>query len=385
MEASSISNMEEKLKKIQPKIIMVGVFPEDRNNIHVGIVTSCQDLMNSKFPDEKLIFTIDSTQKSNPIPNFFLRLFYSSIRFLKYFYLLLFKRPDLVILFASVGASLFEKGMMSWIGFFFRIPVFMFPRGGMIISENKNNYFYSIYMRLIFGGSSKILCQGPAWKRFSMNILKYSDDDTPLIFNWTASKSLLEIGKHKLGTKNVQKECLNILFLGWIQEDKGVFELLEVCKKLKNKKKFKMIFSGSGSSEHKAKNLVRINNLEDFVIFLGWLNNEQKEKLFYDIDVLVLPSWYEGFPNSIVEAMSSGISVISSSVGNIPDILTNNLNAKLVPSKNIKLLESAISEILDNEALRKKLVINGYRFASENFSVDIAVDRLNKLIQETLK
>ena len=45
-----------------------------------------------------------------------------------------------------------------------------------------------------------------------MNILKYSDDDTPLIFNWTASKSLLEIGKHKLGTKNVQKECLNILF-----------------------------------------------------------------------------------------------------------------------------------------------------------------------------
>ena len=146
-----------------------------------------------------------------------------------------------------------------------------------------------------------------------------------------------------------------------------------------------MIFAGSGSSEHKAKNLVRTNNLEDFVIFLGWLNNEQKEKLFYDIDVLVLPSWYEGFPNSIVEAMSSGISVISSSVGNIPDILTNNLNAKLVPSKNIKLLESAISEILDNEALRKKLVINGYKFASENFSVDIAVDRLNKLIQETLK
>ena len=50
--SSSISNMEEKLKKIQPKIIMVGAFPEDRNNIHGGIVTSCQDLMNSKFPDE---------------------------------------------------------------------------------------------------------------------------------------------------------------------------------------------------------------------------------------------------------------------------------------------------------------------------------------------
>ena len=50
---------------------MVGAFPEDRNNIHGGIVTSCQDLMNSKFPDEKLIFTIDSTQKSNPILIFF--------------------------------------------------------------------------------------------------------------------------------------------------------------------------------------------------------------------------------------------------------------------------------------------------------------------------
>ena len=78
--------MEEKLKKFSQRLLWWGAFPEDRNNIHGGIVTSCQDLMEFiKFPDEKLIFTFDSTHKSNPIPNFFLRLFYSSIRFLKVF------------------------------------------------------------------------------------------------------------------------------------------------------------------------------------------------------------------------------------------------------------------------------------------------------------
>tara|TARA_B100000035_G_C21035372_1_gene570640 strand:+ start:3707 stop:4864 length:1158 start_codon:yes stop_codon:yes gene_type:complete len=384
METSSISNMEEQLENINPKVLMVGGFPKDGNKIYGGIVTSCQDLINSKFPYGKTIFTIDSTQKSNPIPNFFLRLFYSFIRLSKYLFLLFSKRPNLIILFTSVGASLLEKGVMSWIGFLFRIPVFMFPRGGMIINENKSNFLYSLYMRFIFGGASKILCQGPAWKRFSMNTLKFSDYDTPLIFNWTASKSLLEIGKHKLSRSSLRKENLNILFLGWIQEDKGIFELLDVCKNIKNKKKFKMIFAGSGSSEQKAKNLVKTNNLEEFVAFSGWLNQAQKEKLFYDIDILVLPSWYEGFPNSIVEAMSAGISVISTSVGNIPDILTNDINAILVPSKNKKLLEEAILEILDNEALRKKLAINGYKFASENFSIEIAVNKLNKLIKDTL-
>ena len=51
----------------------------------------------------------------------------------------------------------------------------------------------------------------------------------------------------------------------------------------KSKNKNSDDFAGSGSSEHKAKNLVRTNNLEDFVIFLGWLNNEQKENYFMSL------------------------------------------------------------------------------------------------------
>ena len=75
MEAITISTLVGELEIKKNKILIVGGFPKENSKIYGGIVTSCTTLINSSFSQKFEVLTIDSTQKSNPIPSLFVRLF----------------------------------------------------------------------------------------------------------------------------------------------------------------------------------------------------------------------------------------------------------------------------------------------------------------------
>lgn len=365
------------------KVLIVGGFPGLNNKIFGGIVTSCSTLLKSSFSKKFEVLTIDSTQRSNPIPPLVIRLFFAVIRTLKYLIKLIVQRPKVIILFPSIGASLLEKGLMSWIAFFLRIPVFMFPRGGPLLDQVKVSSFNRLWVKWAFRAANKVLCQGPAWKTFALETLGFSDHNCPIIFNWTATDRLLSIGKQKLKTK--RKKPLNILYLGWLEEEKGIFDFIESCSNIKQENKFKISIAGGGSREYEAKELVRKRGIQDLVTFFGWIEGTHLEELLDDSDILVLPSWAEGFPNAVIEAMASGLAVIVTSVGNIPDILTHDLEALLVPPKNEVSLTSAILRLIDDDHLRHTIALKGHEFSAENFSVEKASLKLEKLIYSVIE
>lgn len=365
------------------KILIVGGFPPKDSKIFGGIVTSCKALIESSFSQKFKITTIDSTQKSNPIPHFIIRLLFAVKRTHLYLAKLIFNRPKLVILFPSIGASLFEKSVMCWMAFFLRIPVFMFPRGGPLLDQVKDSKFTRIWVRFAFAGATKILCQGPAWKKFAKDILKFSDYNTPIVYNWTATDDLLHIGKNKL--KYFNSENLNFLYLGWIEEEKGIFDFLQAFKEIELKDEFKITIAGGGTGEAFAREYVDINGMNNFVNFEGWVDGAGLESIFKKSDVLILPSWAEGFPNAVIEAMASGLAVIVSSVGNIPDILSNESEAIIIPPKDIDALKNAIIRLSEDHELRKSISNKGYSFASKKFSVEEAALKLEKLIISAIK
>ena len=360
------------------KVLIVGGFPSKDSEIFGGIVTSCLSLVESSFSEKFEIITVDSTQKSNPIPPFSIRLLLSVKRTLLYVFKLVKYRPNVVILFPAIGASLVEKGLMSWVAFFLRIPAFMFPRGGPLLDEVEKSKFTRSWVRLAFGGATKVLCQGPAWKTFAKEVLNVPEENSPIIYNWTATDSLISIGKKKLETQISYP--LRILYLGWIEEEKGIFDFLDALSKLENINKIKVSIAGGGSCVDKSKKIARRNGLDDVVHFNGWVYGLELEELFSKSDILVLPSWAEGFPNAVIEAMAAGLAVIVTSVGNIPDILTHNSEALLVPPKDVVSLRNTISRLVDDEILIRSLGSKGHEFAKENFAIEEAVSKLEKLI-----
>ena len=92
----------------------------------------------------------------------------------------------------------------------------------------------------------------------------------------------------------------------------------------------------------------------------------------------------EGLPNAMVEAMATGLVPVVSAVGNIPSVVTYGENGLLVQPKDSRSIELALQQILLDRSLVEKLGKKAYQFARDNFSTEVAVGKLNKVLLEVI-
>lgn len=141
--------------------------------------------------------------------------------------------------------------------------------------------------------------------------------------------------------------CKEFLFLGNIGEGKGVFDLLDIIVENKEKYKGKLILSIGGNGEtERLKNYIKENKIEDIVIFEGWVSGTKKNRLLSRTDVLILPSYNEGLPITILEAMTYKMPVISTVVGGIPEIVDDYNGILINPGDKIA-LGNALDKMLN--------------------------------------
>lgn len=365
---------------MKKKLLLVGAFPPPDSHIFGGIVTTCQVLLNSSFSEHYELVLIDSTQVSHPVPSIGIRALLALRRFARFSRSLFSQDVNLVIIFISGAyASVLEKGVMAWLAKFNKKPVLLFPRGGRIIESANVSLFHKLWIKAMMRGGSHILCQGQAWQQFSIDVLGFSRNDTTIVKNWTACSSLLNIGEQR--TWGGAEEKTTLLFLGWLEVNKGIFELLQAVLALSRTYDFRLIIAGRGNAEESARDFVEQNKLHEIVEFAGWVEGDAKHSILAQSDILVLPSWSEGFPNAIIEAMAAKVAVIVTEVGNIPGIITDENQALLVPPRDIELLRQAIERLLLDTSFRLQLAERGYVYACENFSIEPAVQKLSRIIE----
>lgn len=365
----------------RPRVLFVGAFPRPGGAVVGGMVTSCGILLESSFPTRLDLDLLDSTQISNPPPGFAVRLSRAAGRFAKFIGRLERRRPDVVLLFVAVGASIVEKGTMAWYARVRGVPVIMFPRGGSVIDDCRKSAFTRLWVRWSFRGARKIICQSEAWQRFAVDVLGFVRGNVTVIRNWTATRELLDVGAKRAVRQN---SPVRLLFLGWLERDKGVFELIEACRRLAAGHEFTLDIAGEGNSSAAARALVVRHELTEVIRFRGWLLGEQLRQALAEADVLVLPSWAEGLPNAMVEAMAAQLAVVVSRVGAIPELIGDRRSGLLVEPRNAGSLADALAEIVDDGALRARLARAGYEIAMRDFEVEAAVDRLVREIEGTI-
>ncbi len=325
---------------------------------------------------------LDTTQISNPPPSIFIRTLLAVKRYVLFLMLFFWSKPDVVLLFAGAGASLVDKGAMAWAARLRRIPIFLFPRGAGLIQKVEESRFQRAWISFAMRGATHILCQGSAWKRIANEELGFSESRSPIVQNWTATEVLLLIGESR-SFKSIDKTpCL--LFLGWLEKEKGIFELLEVTLSLTKKHDFRLIIAGRGNAEACARTFVQSHNLEEVIEFSGWIDGSAKEALLARADILILPSWTEGFPNAIIEAMAAKLAVVVTAVGNVPDLIVNGQQALVVPPKDNDALERAIDCLLIDPQFRVELAERGHSFTRDNFSDTLGVAKLTAVINEAI-
>jgi glycosyltransferase involved in cell wall biosynthesis len=367
---------------IKKKLLIVGAFPSSDAQIFGGIATICRILLNSSFSDHYELVLIDSTQISNPPPWIIVRALLAFVRFIKFLKALFGVKPDAVLLFTSVGASIIEKSVMAWVARLRQIPTFLFPRGAGLIETVQASRFQRTWVVAAMHGATHILCQGPAWQRFAKDILGFSESKAPIIQNWSATKEILMIGEYRSFILADRPPCL--LYLGWLDKEKGIFELLVASLALSKRHSFRLQIAGRGNADVQARDFVQSNGLQDVIEFVGWVEGEAKEELLMNSDILILPSWAEGFPNAIIEAMAAKLAVVVTKVGNVPDLIKDGYHALLVPPKDSEALELAIDRLLLEPQFRVELAQRGHTFARDNFSVAQGIAKLTLVIDTAI-
>lgn len=357
------------MKDERKKILFVGAFPKYNNKyIYGGQLTACTILAKSILKNKYDLQFIDSTSKSIPPPIIVIRLILAFKRLLKYIIKIILIRPTIIIIFVAGFTSILEKGLMIKIGKFFNKNIMIFPRAGALISNYKENFFLKLYVKYIFTSSDKFLCQGKFFQNFAISELKFNPQDCPIIPNWSASDVLLKLGSKKKVSKN--KKIINLIFIGWIEAFKGIYEIIEAALILKKcDKKFHIYFCGDGNEMSNLKKLIKDKEIGDLITILGWLDEKDKIKILKRSDIFILPSWNEGLPNSMIEAMSSGLACIVSNVGAVSDYIKHEENGLLIKPKSSRDLAASIIKLIDDKILLNRISKNSFKFAMKHFTI----------------
>ena len=186
------------------------------------------------------------------------------------------------------------------------------------------------------------------------------------------------------------QDPIRLLFTGRIEPTKGLIELFEAGKRLIDTgKNIQIDIVGWENNPEKPFEKKLISYAE----LLGISNNitfHGKKKLGSDLnqyyrnsDIYVLPSYHEGFPRTIWEAMANKLPVVTTSVGAIPFYLKHEKSAYIVESRNVDALTKALTQCIDDYDLRSEIIKNGFDLAKEN-SLAIQTFKIIKYIQNKL-
>lgn len=163
---------------------------------------------------------------------------------------------------------------------------------------------------------------------------------------------------------------LHLLFMGELGDRKGVFDILRGITNHKDEIKDKIEFRiGGNKNEAILIDTIKKNGLDSFVFFEGWVAGEKKTKLENWADVYILPSFNEGLPIGILEAISYKNAIISSPVGGIPDIIKDGENGLLVTPGHDEEIYQAIKKLIDNKKL-----LNDFKFINSEMIKDYYPD-----------
>jgi glycosyltransferase involved in cell wall biosynthesis len=172
--------------------------------------------------------------------------------------------------------------------------------------------------------------------------------------------------KQEPGTGRNENSDLKMVFLGRIGNRKGVFDLIDTLKQHKDiaQSKIELVVGGDGEVA-KLKNEIKESGLK--ISYVGWVKGHEKDALIKNSDLFILPSYDEGLPISILEALSFMKPVIATNVGGIPRIVKHEQNGFLVEPGNKEQLWEAIKCYIENPKLLKTHGLKGHEIVQDYF------------------
>jgi len=187
-------------------------------------------------------------------------------------------------------------------------------------------------------------------------------------------------------TKEKEGKEPYILYIGRLSPEKGLLDLIKSAKYVcQDNSEIKFVIIGRGPLERRLRKLTHNLNLNKNISFLGYVARDVLLKYYQNATIYVLPSYWEGLPTTLLEAMSCGIPTVATAVKGTSEVIANGKNGMLVPPKNPEKMAEAILSLLDNKYLREKIGESARDHVKKNYDWEIIASKIEQVYESVQK
>ncbi len=180
--------------------------------------------------------------------------------------------------------------------------------------------------------------------------------------------------------KTPERKAKKLVYVGRLSAEKGVPILFESLNLLKTQDiDVELTLLGDGEDRTFLEDLAKEMNIDDRVIFGGFVDQKTIANTLRASDIFVLPSFAEGIPVALMEAMAIGIPVIATYVGGITELVIDGETGQVVSPSDPASLSDAIARYVDDQSFCKRIAIQARTKVEEEFNIEDQVDKLAAL------
>lgn len=230
------------------------------------------------------------------------------------------------------------------------------------MAMNHSKWFvrlYNIIERLSLFKTDIIIAQSESSKYYLISKYSTIEDKITVIPFGADSDKFYPRDKKRMRQKHGIPIGQNvILYAGRFSDVKNISLLINAFSEVRQGDDWQLLLAGEGETEHEIRDLIQSKDLDPFVSFLGYLPQNELGEVMSLSDCFVLTSISEGGPKVIREAISCGLPVVSTDVGEANEIITNGENGYVVEEFESKAIASRIQDVINSQETFRQDCIN---------------------------
>lgn len=338
-----------------------------------GIAAVVNGYRGSQLEKDYKIIYVESYKDGGRIT----KLFKALKGYLHFVKVLMVDKPELVHIHSSFGPSFYRKMPFVYMASWAKKPIVNHIHGAdfdkfyLDADEKKKNLIKKVYNKC-----TVLIALSEEWKgRLSMIV---PPEKIEIIENYSVLHEDALIERQKRNCNNT------VLFLGELGRRKGCYDIPAVVQKVKEKVPdvmFLLCGAGSREDESEIRKLIEDYGVTDNVKFPGWVRDKKKDDVLRKADIFYLPSYNEGMPMSVLDAMGYGLPVVSTNVGGIPKIVHDGENGTCCEAGDVDAMAKGITMLLINKDVREKAARESMSIVKKNYSLDKHLALLEKIYE----
>lgn len=273
----------------------------------------------------------------------------------------------------ATRTSFLRKSIFMLLALAFRVPYAFHIHGADfdVFVEKISGPLTREYARFLLTHSTVVIALSPHWSRW---VSRFAPGT-----NVRSIPNPVELPAETPPSQHDRPD--HVLFLGQIGQRKGILDLVTAMARVARMFPNAHLYCGGDGDTNLVRDRAAALGISDRVTTLGWVRGTTKSQLLAEAAVFALPSYHEGLPVAILEAMANGATVISTCVGGIPDAIEHGHDGLLIDPGDIDALAMALERLLSNRSLREDLATRARAKVETLYAADHVISQIGAAYQ----